>query len=183
MDAIMFLKGQHRGVEDLFSRIAEAAGHEKQRLFREAFDALVAHDTVERELFYPVCERILGEEVASELVAEHGVVEFTLYRCDLARRDPSFDVHLSVLEEAVEHHVLGEETEVFPRVEQVLELDERAALGARMERRFEAILEGDCQALLRERLKDALGESFSARTKRSGDKKLVTRRTGTRIAR
>ena len=182
MDAIALLKTQHRTVEDLFSRMADSVGHEKQRLFREVFDTLVAHDAVERELFYPACER-LGDAAVTEFVAEHGVVEFTLYRCDLERRDTSFDVHLGVLEEAIEHHVLAEETELFPRVEQALDTASRAALGERMERRFEAVLASDCQAGLRDRLKEVLGESFSARTKRSGDKKLVTRRAGARFAR
>lgn len=183
MDAIALLKAQHRGMKDLFMRMGDSAGHEKQRLFREVFDALVAHDAVERELFYPACARIVGDDAVLESAAEHGIVEFTLYRSDLERRDSSFDVHLSVLEDAVEHHVLAEEAELFPRVEQALDAEARAALGARMERRFEAILGTDCQALLRDRLKDALGESFSARTKRSGDKKIVTRRTGARAAR
>jgi hemerythrin superfamily protein len=182
MDAIMLLKSQHRTVEDLFSRIADSARHEKQRLFRELLANVVAHDAVERELFSPVCERIL-EGSASAAIAEHGIVEFTLYRCDLERRDASFDVHLGVLQESIEHHVLGEETELFPRVEHALDASERLALGERMERRFEVVLASDCQAALRERLKDVLGESLSARTKRSGDKKVVTRRAGARFAR
>jgi hemerythrin superfamily protein len=183
MDAIAFLKGQHRTIEDLFARILDAAGHEKQRLFRELFDTLVAHDTVERELFYPACERMLGDDAVSESMVEHGVVEFALYRSDLERRDASFDVHLAVLEETLEHHVLAEETELLPRVERALDADARALLGGRLERRFEAVLATDCQAALRERLKEVLGESFAARTKRSGDKKLVARRAGIRVVR
>jgi hemerythrin superfamily protein len=182
MDAIALLKNQHRMVEELFSRMTDAGSREKQRLFREVFDTLVAHDTVERELFYPACERF-GDTAVSEFVAEHGIVEFTLYRCDLERRDTSFDVHLGVLEEAIEHHVLSEETELFPRVERALDLAARVSLGERMERRFEAVLASDCQAALRDRLKEVLGESFSARTKRSGDKKVVTPRAGARFAR
>lgn len=182
MDAILLLKSQHRTIEDLFSRIADSGGHEKQRLFRELLAHVVAHDTVERELFYPVCERIV-EGSASAAVAEHGIVEFTLYRSDFERRDPSFDVHLGILQESIEHHVLGEETELFPRVEHALDASERLSLGERMERRFEAVLASDCQAALRERLKDVLGESFAARTKRSGDKRLVSRRAGARFAR
>jgi hemerythrin superfamily protein len=182
MDAIALLKGQHRTVEALLSKLPDSSGPEKQRLFRELFDTLVAHDTVERELFYPACER-LGDATITEFVAEHGVVEFTLYRCDLERGDPSFDAHLHVLAETIQHHVLAEETELLPRVEQALDAAARAALGERMERRFGAILASDCQAALRDRLKEVLGESFSARTKRSGDKKGVARRAGARFAR
>jgi hemerythrin superfamily protein len=182
MDAIALLTGQHRTVEDLLSKVAVSSGPEKQRLFRELFDILVAHDTVERELFYPGCER-LGDATVTEFVAEHGVVEFTLYRCDLERGDTSFDGHLRVLSQAIRHHVRAEETELFPRVEQALDATARMALGERMERRFEAVLASDCQAALRDRLKEVLGESFSARTKRSGDKKGVARRAGARFAR
>lgn len=183
MDVIQLLKSQHRSIEELFSRILDSVGLEKQRLFRELLDAVVAHDTVERELFYPACERALGEDTLSEAVAEHGIVEFSLYRCDLERRDASFDVHLGILQDAIEHHVLAEESDLFPRVERALDAASRASLGERLERRFDAVLAADCQAALRDRLKDVLGESFSARTKRSGDKKVVTRRTGARFAR
>jgi hemerythrin superfamily protein len=182
MDAIALLKGQHRTVEELFSNVAASSGAEQQRLFRELFDTLVAHDAIERELFYPACER-LGDATITEFVAEHGVIEFSLYRSDLERGDTSFDGHLRVLEEAIERHVLSEETELFPRVEQALDAAARAALGERMERRFEAVLAGDCHAVLRDRLKEVLGESFSARTKRSGDRKGVRPRPGARFAR
>ena len=121
--------------------------------------------------------------VGAEAVAEHGIVEFSLYRCDLERRDASFDVHLGILQDALEHHVLAEESELFPRVERALDAGGRASLGERLERRFESVLATDCQAALRDRLKDVLGESFSARTKRSGDKKVVSHRTGARFAR
>jgi hemerythrin superfamily protein len=183
MDAIAFLKGQHRTIEDLFARIQDSAGDDKQRLFGELFETLVAHDAVERELFYPACERMLGDDAVSESLVEHGVVEFALYRSDLERREASFDVHLAVLEETLEHHVLAEETELFPRVESALDLEARALLGGRLERRFEAVLATDCQAALRERLKEVLGESFSARTKRPGDPKAAVRRGGARFAR
>jgi hypothetical protein len=106
------------------------------------------------------------------------VVDFTLYRCDLERREPHFDVHLGVLEEALEHHVMLEETELFPRVEGALDARARLSLGERLERRYEAVLATDCQSALRERLKEALGECFAGRTKRSGDKKLVSLRIG-----
>jgi hypothetical protein len=82
---------------------------------------VVAHDTVERELFYPACERIVGEDPLARAGAEHGLMAFSLYRCELERRNPGFDVHLRILKEAIEQHVLSEESELFVRVEQALD--------------------------------------------------------------
>jgi hemerythrin superfamily protein len=183
MDAIALLRGHHRGVEELFSRIGNTGGHERQRVFRELFDALVAHAAVEREIFYPACERVIGDHAASEAVAEHDLVEFALYRCELELRDTSFDVHLGVLQEMIGHHVSSEESNLFPRVEQALDAAVRSALGGRMQQHFEALLKTDCQAALRDRLKHVLGDTSTARTKRSGDRKLVSRRAGARAVR
>jgi hypothetical protein len=183
MDVILLLKSQHRRIEELLSKIANTEGPEKHQVFREMLNWVVAHDTVERELFYPACERTVGEDQLARAGAEHGLMAFSLYRCELERRNPGFDVHLRILKEAIEHHVLAEESELFVRVEQALDAAARSSLGERVARRFDVVLATDGEAALRDCLKEVLGDSFSPRTKRAGDKKLATRRTGARFAR
>src|SRR5690349_2072775 len=85
MKATELLMKQHRLVEDLFEQFEEAGdATEKRELFAKLAQNLVAHDAIEREIFYPACEKELGseDEVLGESLVEHGLVEFCLFRAD-----------------------------------------------------------------------------------------------------
>jgi hemerythrin superfamily protein len=77
MNATELLKSQHREVESLFKRIEKAQeDSEKRELFEELAANLVAHDAIEREIFYPACEEEMGmNELLGEVLAEHGLVK------------------------------------------------------------------------------------------------------------
>ena len=176
MNAIELLKTQHREVEDLFAAATEATGAKREQIFDELLAALVAHDAIEREIFYPECERALGEvEILGESIVEHGLVEFSLHLCDEARKKDDFEHKLVVLKEVVEHHVEEEEKELFPKVKKQLDSETLQTLGERMEKRFEAAKSKDARGALRESLKNVIGGSLT-RAKRSGDKKPATKR-------
>lgn len=176
MNAIELLKSQHREVEDLFAAATEATGAKREHAFDELLAALVAHDAIEKEIFYPECERALGEiEILGESLVEHGLVEFSLHLCDEARKKDDFEHKLVVLKELVEHHVEEEEKELFPKVKKELDSETLQALGERMEKRFEAAKEANARSALRESLKHVLGGTLT-RAKRSGDKKPATKR-------
>jgi hemerythrin-like domain-containing protein len=176
VDAIQLLKEQHREVEDLFAAATKASGAEREQIFDELLTALVSHDAIEREIFYPECERALGDvEILGESLVEHGLVEFSLHLCDEARKKDDFEHKLVVLKEVVEHHVEEEEKELFPKLKKELDKEDLEALGERLEKRFEAAKKADARAALRDSLKNVLGGSLT-RAKRSGDKKPATKR-------
>jgi hemerythrin superfamily protein len=164
MKATELLEQQHRAVEDLFEELADAeTPAEKREIFERLAASLVGHDAIERELFYPACEKELGAEddVLGESLVEHGVVEFCLFRADQNQGSDDFDKYVTVLEEAVEHHVKEEETGLFPKVKGEMDADELEELGAKMEARFNEALESD----FRQPLRDNLDQVLAGKTK------------------
>ena len=73
--ATSLLTQQHDEVKALFKRIEGASSRAaKVKLFEELAHNLVAHDAIEREIFYPACERALGmTDLLGEALVEHGV--------------------------------------------------------------------------------------------------------------
>jgi len=155
--ATKLLMKQHDEVKELFKRIEKAKSHaEKRKLFDELAGNLVAHDAIEREIFYPACKRGMGmTDLLGEALVEHGVVEFSVYQADRAGKD-DFDFKCKVLSEIVEHHVKEEEEEFFPKVEKALGKPKLEELGARMLTRFEEAKAEDFRAPLASNLKQVL---------------------------
>ena len=153
MKATDLLKQQHRDVTEMFESLKEATTETKREIFTELASTLVAHDAIEREIFYPACEKALGmtDELGESLV-EHGVIEFSLYEADQAQGKSDFDFKCTVLREMVEHHVKEEERDFFPEVEEAIEESELATLGAQMEERFEAARDADYRKPLHKNL-------------------------------
>ncbi len=158
MKATDLLKQQHDEVKDLFKKM-EAASRPavKQQLFAELAANLVAHDGIERELFYPACEAKLGTtDLLGEALVEHGVVEFSLFQADEAQGKDDFDYKVTVLKEVLEHHIDEEEGELFPKASRALGKDALEALGNEMEAKFEQLKQADFRGPLRSNLKQVL---------------------------
>src|SRR6478752_4926339 len=148
--AIDLLKTQHEQVKALFKRIEKARTRSaKTKYFDELAANLAAHDAIEREIFYPACEKAMGmTDLLGEALVEHGVVEFSLYQADQARKDKDFEFKCKVLSELVEHHVEEEEEEFFPKAEKALGEDSLSLLGEEMEEAFEEARSEDYRAPL-----------------------------------
>ena len=107
MKATDLLKKQHTKVDGLFTRFEKAKkAPEKAAIFEELAANLVAHDAIEREIFYPACEEEMGmTELLGEALVEHGLVEFMIYRADQNLNNDTLAHHVKVRKEVVEHHV------------------------------------------------------------------------------
>jgi hypothetical protein len=195
VNAIDLLEKQHRLVEKLFKRFEDADGAEKPEIFEEIASNLVAHDAIEREIFYPACERALDDkDTIRESLVEHGVVEFCVFRADQNRKRDELEQYVMVLKEIVQHHVDDEEHELLPKVKQAIDRDALDSLGEKMEARFEAALGSDFRRALRGNLDQVLAgrtrtSSRMQTARRSGKKKraakpqrLVRRASGRRHA-
>jgi hemerythrin superfamily protein len=156
--AIDLLKTQHQLVKALFKRIEKATTRSaKTKHFDELAANLAAHDAIEREIFYPACEKAMGmTDLLGEALVEHGVVEFSLYQADQARKDRDFSFKCQVLSEIVEHHVKEEEEDFFPKVEKALGEEKLLELGTRMKLRFEQAKAKDYHPALKSNLKQVL---------------------------
>ncbi|NUP07314.1 MAG: hemerythrin domain-containing protein [Polyangiaceae bacterium] len=158
MKATELLKKQHDEVKELFEKIEKADSKaDKRRLFEQLAANLVAHDAIEREIFYPACEQELGlSDILGESLVEHGVIEFCLFRADQNLGTKDFDYYVTVLRETVEHHVEEEEKEFFPQVEKALGMQRLAVLGNDMESQFEEVVAEDFREPLVENLHEVL---------------------------
>lgn len=158
MDIIDFLKEQHRRADQIFARFEKAKRpEEKQSIFDELARLLVGHDAMEREIFYPACEKTLGRlERLMEGVVEHGLVEFSLFRADRAREKDDFEYFVKVLREVWDNHVEEEETQVLPYVSRKMAPQQLEKLATAMEARFDEVESSDFWALLRHNLEQVL---------------------------
>jgi hypothetical protein len=179
MKATDLLEKQHEEVKDLFKRLEEGdGGAEQKRVFEELAANLVAHDAIERQIFYPACEEAMGmTDQLGEALVEHGVVEFMLYEADRAQGKKDFKFKCTVLKEALEHHIEEEEDDFFPEVEKALGGERLEELGARMEQAFEDAVEDDFRAPLQKNLKQVLAGAIKPAPERGsgGRKKTASR--------
>ena len=184
MKATELLKSQHRQIESLFKRIEKAKqDEEKQQLFQELAGNLVAHDAIEREIFYPACEEAMGmNDLLGEALVEHGVVEFSLYQSDQAQGEDDFEFKCTVLQEVVDHHVKEEEKEFFPKVEKALGKDRLEELGSEMEERFEDAKAEDYRTPLHRNLKQVLAGALKPGHNGHSTRKPARKKQGKRAA-
>ena len=134
-DAIAVLKEDHRDVEKLFKRFERAgdgAVEEKRHVVESIAASLVQHTTIEQQLVYPWAREYIvdADAMILEAIEEHRVVTWLL--ADIATTAPGderFDAKVTVLIEAVRHHVKEEETELFPDLRTVATRDELLDLG------------------------------------------------------
>jgi hemerythrin superfamily protein len=158
MNAVELLRQQHREVDQLFSRFDRSTKpDDKHKLFLDIAARLVAHDAIEREIFYPACERVLGKnERLMEGIAEHGLMEFSLFRADKARGKETFTSLVRVLAEMVKHHVEGEEEEILPEAMKKMGEDMLEELGSAMQKRADVLMKKDFRPSLRAHLQEVL---------------------------
>jgi len=158
MKATDLLKKQHKEVQDLFKKIEKSKDDgTKSELFEELAANLVAHDGIERQIFYPACEEAMGmNDMLGEALVEHGVVEFMLYQADQAQGEDDFEYKCAVLQEMLEHHIEEEEKEFFPKVERALGKERLEELTMEMEERFEELKAEDFRTPLHDNLKQVL---------------------------
>ncbi|MCU1464670.1 MAG: hypothetical protein JWM72_598 [Actinomycetia bacterium] len=139
-DAIALLKSDHREVEQLFKRFEKAgsgAHRVKGQLVASMIEALSRHAEIEELVFYPAVREQMSraESDVLEALEEHHVVKVVLR--ELESMDPAaerFDAKVTVMMEAVRHHVKEEEGELFPKVRRQIDRRELVELGEQLRR-------------------------------------------------
>lgn len=183
MKATKLLTEQHAEVKTLLERLPDAAVEQRRELFEKVASVLVAHDAIERKLFYPAVEAALGmTPILGESLVEHGVIEFMLYRTDRALEGDEFSHEATVLVESVLHHAREEEEELFPEVEKAIDSVQLAELGEQMAQLFAKELKKDFRQGVRTQLEQVLagGMKTDAQAERSTTKTESKPRGGTK---
>jgi len=136
-------------MRDLLSELESTTSRgvkKRQQLLAEIEAKLKAHTTIEEEIFYPAFreagEKSDDDKMYFEALEEHRAAG-DLVLPDLLKTDPAsekFSGRAKVLKELVEHHADEEEKEMFPRAKKLLNRDELAELGERLEARKDELL-------------------------------------------
>ncbi|HEY0337573.1 MAG TPA: hemerythrin domain-containing protein [Burkholderiales bacterium] len=134
MDAIDLLVRQHREMETAMKEVLGATDDAAVKaLFAQVADQLTMHITSEEQVFYPAVKAQRTEDILLESLEEHLSLKRLL--ADLLDLDPghqTFEPKFKVLKEQTEHHHQEEEEHLFPKVANLLDESQRAALGAEL---------------------------------------------------
>ena len=138
MDAFTLLKNDHAEAADVLGKLAAAdedAAAERQQLFNKLKTALDIHAHIEETIFYPVLKQEAEtRDITLEAYDEHKEIKDLLKQ--LSGTEPTgnaWDNLVNDLKRTVEHHVKEEETEMFPKAQDVLSQQQLADLGTRMQ--------------------------------------------------
>ena len=120
-DAIALLTADHREVHEMFEQfdqLGDRAKASKEKLKDKICKALIAHTTIEEEIFYPAVRAQVedAEDMVEEAIVEHAAAKDLIKQ--LQEMDPDdelYDAKVKVLGEQVDHHVEEEEKEMFPK--------------------------------------------------------------------
>jgi hemerythrin-like domain-containing protein len=144
MDAIKYLKQQHReldGLFDDFENASDGAKKTKLQLCRKVCDLLAVHAAVEEKIFYPAAKYAETEEMLQEAVEEHlSVKRIIADLVELDEIDDQAEAKMSVLKEQKKHHVEEEEKELFPKAKKQLGADQLQELGEEMEKMADELM-------------------------------------------
>lgn len=139
-NAIELLKSDHENVKELLAEIMKTTNRavkKRQELLRKIEHELKIHARIEEEVFYPALKKAGKKEDAQmyfEAIEEHRAVE-DLVLPDLKKTDVSseqFSGRVKVLKELVEHHLEEEESDMFPRAQELLGEERLMELGEQM---------------------------------------------------
>lgn len=135
MNAIELLKQDHDKVDRLFQKVKATEEDKHKELFEQIKQELEVHTHIEETIFYPkIKEEKELEDIVLEGIEEHHQAKMFLRELSgLADDSEKFEPKLKVLMEDVEHHVMEEEGEMFPKINKMFDEATLEDLGKQME--------------------------------------------------
>ena len=117
-DVFALLSADHRKVEGLFQQFS---GSSDPAVAQQICDELTIHSVIEEELVYPLLASKVGAALADEARHEHGEAKALIAQVEAGLRtgDDVRDL-VKQLQQAVQHHVQEEESEIFPTMREKL---------------------------------------------------------------
>jgi hypothetical protein len=121
-DAVDLLTDDHLEVSALFKRYEklakqEAAADQRRTLAQSICDMLKAHTAIEEEIFYPAARKAgIEADMLDEAKIEHASAKDLIAQIESGDPDDDlYDARVTVLREYIQHHVVEEQTEMFPK--------------------------------------------------------------------
>jgi hypothetical protein len=132
MNPTQLLRKDHSNVKALFQRFEKAdRNSERQKLGQEIIEELSLHAVVEEQLIYPLLRErdARTEDRVLNALEEHHAVKLILAELDeLSSDHERYRAKVHVVREAVEMHIEEEEAKLLPRLDAMLDADERRRL-------------------------------------------------------
>ena len=128
-DPAAILKKDHRKVEKLLRRLADAPEAKRAALVDKIDSALSLHMEIEEQLLYPLVPPVMGAEAEEEAEIEHGMAREGVVKLHSMVHVPGFGAAVDMLAAGIAHHVKEEETELFPKMKKGLSAARWARLG------------------------------------------------------
>ena len=130
LDALDLLMQDHRELESLFSEFEylQRSGEDTADVIEAACAELKIHDTLENEVFYPAVSDAAADDTMETLLndAEDAhddvldlIEQLELVHADVAKRHAQF----RTIAQQVGKHILEEETNLFPKLKALDQLD------------------------------------------------------------
>jgi hypothetical protein len=135
-DGFTYLMEDHRRIANHIKMAEEAEDHaEKEKHCRHIVALLRLHARLEEALLYPTLEKKQEtHDMVEEAYAEHALAKDLLQEIEnLDIGSDEWKAKMAVLRENIEHHVLEEEGELFPKAKSVLSDTEQASMTDGME--------------------------------------------------
>ena len=121
-DAVDLLSDDHLAAGKVFKqyeKLAKKNGPAAQRkaLADKVCAMLTVHTTIEEEIFYPAARAAgLDNDMMNEALIEHASAKELIAQIRAGKPGQNyFDAKVKVLSDYIEHHVLEEHTEMFPK--------------------------------------------------------------------
>ena len=138
MNAIELLKDDHDKVDQLFQKVKANEDGDHKDTFEKIQAELDVHAHIEEVIFYPKLVADGNEElkdIVLEGIEEHRQAKMFLRElAALSDDSEKFKPKLKVLMEDIEHHVMEEEGQMFPMVEEHFDEATLQSLGEEMEK-------------------------------------------------
>ena len=140
MNAIQFLKNEHEKAKQAFGHIQGASGSQKAELWAKLGPELKTHEEIEEVALYgPVAQEVGAKDQSlKEWQEQHHeeVAEAEALIEEIDGLDPTADEWMDKVEElkeTLEHHILEEEGNIWPRIEQAWDRSKLEQAGHQME--------------------------------------------------
>ncbi len=133
-DIVGVLQTDHNEVRALFARLETTPVDQRGDLFSEIVSELARHETAEEMIVYPTLRDAAprGDQVAEARLTEEQEAEELM--AAMEDMDPTSDEFLTSfqrLREEVEEHASHEEQEVFPRLREYCDAEQRSSMADR----------------------------------------------------
>ena len=138
MNAIELLKDDHHKVSSLFEKVKADEDGDHKDTFEQIKAELEVHTHIEETIFYPKMKED-GDEELKKIILEgieehHQAKMFLRELSNLVEDSEKFQPKLKVLMEDIEHHVMEEEGQMFPMIEEQFDEYTLQELGREMEK-------------------------------------------------